>query len=143
MFELDSRLESSCFKLADWPLSRVLLKNESAYPWFILVPRRADIKEIYQLEQQERFLLTEEIQQLSLVIKEYYKPEKLNLGALGNVVSQLHVHLVARFRTDELWPQGIWQTGFNNTPYQDSELPKLVGELTELMECAGNKLSFL
>lgn len=133
MFHLDSRLASSCHVLANWPLSQVLLKNEKGYPWFILVPRQCDIEEIHQLSVEDSTLLMQEINQLALLITQYYKPDKVNVAALGNIVSQLHVHVVARFQQDALWPQGIWQTSMQPTFYTDEELEKLLPELIELV----------
>lgn len=102
MFCIDDRIKSSSFILGEWPLSTVLLKNDASYPWFILVPRKMDIQEIYQLEKSERFLLIEEINQLSLLVRDYFKPDKLNIGALGNIVPQLHIHIVIRRKNDPL-----------------------------------------
>ena len=136
MFQLDERIQSSCFTLTDWPLSRVLLKNEAGYPWFLLVPRKNNIQEIHQLTKEERELLMEEVNQLSLVLNAFYKPEKLNIGALGNIVSQLHIHLVARSKQDALWPHGIWQSSFTATPYPKHQIESLVPDLKALIEQA-------
>ena len=131
MFFIDERLLSGSFFLKDWPLSSIFLKNEQAYPWLMLVPRKENIQEFYQLENEERNILTEEIHQLSLIIKDYFKPDKLNVGALGNVVSQLHVHVVGRYKNDPLWPQGIWQNAMLHTPYEDEQLKELLPTLKD------------
>ncbi|CEG58052.1 HIT domain-containing protein [Legionella fallonii] len=133
MFFIDERIQSTCFILGDWPLSRVLLKNEQNYPWFILVPRKDNLQEIYQLEKEERQILMEEINQLSLLINEYFKPDKLNIGALGNVVPQLHLHIIARCKKDDLWPQGIWQSSMQATLYEEKQLNALLPSLKDLI----------
>lgn len=143
MFCIDERILSSSFILADWPLSRVFLKNEAQFPWFILVPRIENIQEIYQLNKDHRQLLMEEINQLSLIAHDYFNPDKLNIGALGNVVSQLHVHVVVRTETDNLWPQGIWQASFSSTPYERSKLDILLPDLHKLITAGTSCLSQL
>lgn len=134
MFILDERIQSTSVILGDWPLSRVLLKNEAGYPWFLLVPRKQNVQELFQLNRDERALLMEEINQLSLLITDYYKPEKLNVATLGNIVSQLHVHIVVRTRSDELWPQGIWQASFKPKLYQPIALEELAVVLSVLVK---------
>ncbi|HAU1295592.1 TPA: HIT domain-containing protein [Legionella pneumophila] len=141
MFCIDDRIKSSSFILGEWPLSTVLLKNDASYPWFILVPRRMDIQEIYQLEKSDRFLLIEEINQLSLLASDYFKPDKLNIGALGNIVPQLHIHIVIRRKSDPLWPQGIWQASMPSIPYLESELKSLLSTLGDLVRTYGKPQS--
>lgn len=121
MFLIDERIQSTCFMLGDWPLSRVFLKNDQQFNWFILVPRKENIQEIYQLTKNDRELLMEEINQLSLLVKKEFNPDKLNIGALGNIVSQLHIHVVGRRTNDVLWPQGIWQSSSSIIPYDMNE----------------------
>lgn len=137
MFCIDERIQSTCFTLGDWPLSRVLLKNEIQFPWLILVPRKDNIQEIHQLDKDERNQLMEEINQLSLLMTGYFKPNKLNVGALGNIVSQLHVHVVSRSTNDCLWPQGIWQPGLSAIPYDEEQLSILIPKLSALISTAG------
>ncbi|MBL7479600.1 HIT domain-containing protein [Legionella bononiensis] len=141
MFCIDERIQSTGFLLGDWPLSRVFLKNEAQFPWFILVPRVENIQEIYQLKKQERQILMEEMNQLSLLMTTYFNPDKLNIGALGNVVSQLHVHVIARKVTDSLWPQGIWQTSINSVPYDKETADSMVLVLKDLIDEAGKKVA--
>jgi diadenosine tetraphosphate (Ap4A) HIT family hydrolase len=107
-FELDSRLDADCLTLADWPLCRVLRMNDRAYPWLILVPRRTGVREIIDLESPDQQALLSEIARVSRVLRKTLKPEKLNIAALGNVVPQLHVHVIARFAEDPAWPRPIW-----------------------------------
>ncbi|CAM2828203.1 HIT domain-containing protein [Legionella worsleiensis] len=143
MFRIDDRIQSTSFILGDWPLSRVFLKNEAQFPWFILVPRVDNIEEIYQLNKEQRQVLMEEINQLSLLVKAHFKPDKLNVGALGNVVSQLHVHVVARDVTDSLWPQGIWHSLYHPVPYDAPTAHTLVMTLKDHIDEKGRVLGSL
>ncbi len=134
MFIIDERILNTCFFLGEWSLSSVFLKNECQYPWFILVPRREGIQELYQLTQEERYVLMEEMNQLSLIVKDYFQVDKINLGALGNVVPQLHLHVVGRYVNDALWPQGIWQAVSESKPYEAVEGKKLLLDLKPIIE---------
>jgi diadenosine tetraphosphate (Ap4A) HIT family hydrolase len=107
-FTLDPRLDADSLYLADWPLCRVLRMNDRAYPWIILVPRRVGVREIIDLSSADQALLLGEIGQASRAIRKALKPEKLNVAALGNVVAQLHVHVIGRFADDPAWPRPIW-----------------------------------
>ncbi len=131
MFNIDERIQSTCSTLGDWPLSQVLLKNEDVYPWFILVPRIDNVQELFQLIKADRMQLMEEINQLSIIVNDVFKPHKLNIGALGNVVHQLHVHVIARNQGDPLWPQSIWQSSIISTPYNEVRLSQLLTSLSE------------
>ncbi len=128
-FEVDSRILTSSFWLAEWSLSSVYLKNDANFPWLILVPREENIQEIYQLSEAKRHALMDEIAALSRIMENFFKPDKLNVGALGNIVAQLHVHVVARFKTDKMWPDGIWQPKLKAVPYGEGKLADLVSAL--------------
>jgi len=107
-FSLHPRLASDCHPLGDLPLSRVLLLDDSRYPWLILVPRRPDIREIYQLDATDRESLLEESCQVGEFMMRAFKGEKLNVGALGNLVPQLHLHHIVRNSSDPAWPGPVW-----------------------------------
>jgi diadenosine tetraphosphate (Ap4A) HIT family hydrolase len=107
-FELDSRLDADSLNLMDWPLCRVLRMNDRAYPWLILVPRRRGVREIIDLDPADQQVLLGEIGRACRAIRKALKPEKLNVAALGNVVPQLHVHVIGRFTDDPAWPRPIW-----------------------------------
>jgi diadenosine tetraphosphate (Ap4A) HIT family hydrolase len=107
-FSLHPQLAEDTHFVTDLPLCRVLLMNESRYPWFILVPRRAGIREIHELTAAERSQLWAESDQLSRALMALFQPDKLNLAALGNMVPQLHLHHIARFRADAAWPAPVW-----------------------------------
>lgn len=108
MFELDSRLEHNTCHMGDFSLCRLLLMNESNYVWFILVPRRDAIREIHHLGAADQQQLWQESAALSRWLESSFSYDKLNVAALGNVVSQLHVHHVARTVGDPAWPGPVW-----------------------------------
>ncbi len=108
MFELDHRLREDTSVIGDLHLSRVLLHRDANYPWCILVPRRKGIREIFELKEIEQMTLLDESRALAAVMTALFQPDKLNVAALGNVVSQLHVHLIARFEDDPAWPAPVW-----------------------------------
>ena len=110
-FELHPRLEADTFAIADWDLCRVLLMNDCRYPWLILVPRRNWVREIHELKTIDRTILMEEISQASAALQAAFGPDKMNVGALGNIVEQLHVHVIARSKSDPAWPGPVWGHG--------------------------------
>jgi len=128
VFTLHPQLEKDSIELADFPLSKLLLCNDSAYPWFILVPKVADISEIYQLDWQQQQQLLNESSLLSELLMQVFAGDKMNVAALGNVVEQLHVHHVVRFKDDAQWPKPIWgqQAAI---PYTDEALLTLKEKL--------------
>jgi diadenosine tetraphosphate (Ap4A) HIT family hydrolase len=105
------QLQHDTIFIGELPLCNVLLMNNAMFPWVILVPKRMEITEIMDLPQAERTILMEEIAATSKVMKETYWPDKINVAALGNVVPQLHIHVIARFKTDDVWPEPVWGKG--------------------------------
>lgn len=118
-FSLDPRLAADCFALGDFALSRALLMNDSRYDWVILVPRRAGLTEIHELSDSEREKLFAEAALVSAALKKFSGAKKINIGALGNIVAQLHLHVVARRETDPAWPGPVWGFGAR-IPYQEA-----------------------
>ena len=108
MWQLDQQLRDDTVPIGDLPLCRVLLNNDGNYPWLILVPRRENLVELTDLNESGRATLMREIAQVSAALKAHTHCHKLNVAALGNVVAQLHVHVIARFRTDPAWPDPVW-----------------------------------
>lgn len=107
-FELHPQLERDTASFGDLPLSRVLVINDANFPWLLLVPRRPDIIEITDLNEVEQAQLMTEIGRVARALKESTQCDKLNVAALGNMVPQLHVHIIARFRGDVAWPKPVW-----------------------------------
>jgi diadenosine tetraphosphate (Ap4A) HIT family hydrolase len=123
-FTLHPQLANDCFELADFPLCKLLLCNDSAYPWFILVPKVNDITDIYQLDWQQQQQFLNESSLLSELVMQAFVGDKMNVAALGNVVEQLHIHHVVRYKNDASWPKPIWGQQ-PLTPYTDMELAAL------------------
>lgn len=107
-FTLHPQLATDCFVLGEAPLSRVLLMNDAQYPWCILVPRRANTREIYQLDATDRRQLLDESITLGETLMRIFSGDKLNVAALGNVVPQLHLHHIVRRHGDPAWPAPVW-----------------------------------
>jgi diadenosine tetraphosphate (Ap4A) HIT family hydrolase len=105
---LDPVLERDTRAIGDLPLCRVLLSRDANYPWLLLVPRRSGAVEIVDLDEADRAQLTGEMATASHALKTLTACDKLNIAAIGNVVAQLHVHVIARFRTDAAWPKPVW-----------------------------------
>ena len=114
---LDARLAADTVPVTALALCEVRLLDDRRFPWAVLVPGRPGAVEIVDLDAADRARLIEEIAEVSAAMREAFGPDKLNVGALGNVVPQLHVHVVARFRTDAAWPGPVWGTG--REPYDD------------------------
>lgn len=110
-FELDPRLGADSAFVADGPLSQVRLMDDTRFPWLLLVPRVAGAVEWIDLDGNQQRLLLAEINRASQLLRAVPGVEKLNIGALGNIVSQLHVHLVGRQPGDAAWPGPVWGSG--------------------------------
>lgn len=110
-FDLDPRIESSTFPAGDLTLCRLCLMNDARFPWIILIPRRARLLEFLDLSPTERAIVMEEMTSVSRALKDLTKAEKMNVAAIGNIVPQLHIHVVARFASDAAWPGPVWGHG--------------------------------
>jgi diadenosine tetraphosphate (Ap4A) HIT family hydrolase len=108
MFKLHPQLATDCIEVGDFPLSKLLMMNDVQYPWFVLVPRVEGITEIFQLGEVDQQRLWRESALISRLLSEVFAADKMNVAALGNVVSQLHVHHVVRYRNDVAWPAPVW-----------------------------------
>ena len=107
-WSLHSRLKEDTIDIGDLPLSKVLVINDATYPWLLLVPRRPGADEIVDLTEVEQAQLTTEIARVSRALKDVTGCDKLNVAALGNMVPQLHVHIIARRKSDPAWPRPVW-----------------------------------
>jgi len=131
MFELAPELKRDCIELADWPLCKVLLLNDSQYPWFILVPRQNGLKEIIDLSEQDQIVFIKESAILSKLIQEVFNPDKLNVAAIGNMVPQLHIHHIARFKNDVAWPAPVWGK-FPAKPYSNEQIGEIINQFADI-----------
>lgn len=130
-FELHPRLAADTMLVADWALSRVLLMNDAHFPWLILVPRRAGLTELHDLSHAEGLVLMEELKRASAELKAATGAAKINIGALGNLVPQLHWHVVARNPGDAAWPGPVWSAG-TAEPYAPGAAEALAAKLVAL-----------
>ena len=110
-FALDPRLVADTAHLGDWPLCRALVMRDARHPWLVLVPMRAGAVELTDLSVPDRAALIEEVARAADALKAETGADKINVGALGNIVAQLHVHVVARRRGDAAWPGPVWGRG--------------------------------
>jgi diadenosine tetraphosphate (Ap4A) HIT family hydrolase len=130
-FSLHDRLAADTFELVRWSLSLVLLMNARQWPWLILVPMRPRLREIHDLGAADRTTLIEEAARASRTLQRLFRPDKVNVGALGNLVPQLHLHVGARFRNDPAWPKPVW--GLRPVPYGPEELAGRIAELRRVL----------
>jgi diadenosine tetraphosphate (Ap4A) HIT family hydrolase len=129
-FILDSKLENDTYVIGSLGLCQVLLMDDARFPWLILVPARTNLTEIIDLPEAEQMLLMREIAHASTAFKTLFSPDKLNIAALGNQVKQLHIHVIARFVSDEAWPNPVWGTG-QGMGQRASYPPHMAGSLID------------
>ena len=130
-FELHPRLAADTIELEQGPLSlcKLLLMNDCTYPWLIMVPERGNIKEIHELSVDDQVQLVTEISTISSALQRATGAPKMNVAALGNMVPQLHIHVIARFENDSAWPGPIWGK-VPVQPYQNADKNALIKRLT-------------
>lgn len=131
MYSLNEQLKQDTELLGQFPLSDVLLMKDAHYPWVILVPRRADVREIFHLSQKDRHQLSDESSYVSQRLSDFFEADSMNMGALGNIVSQLHVHHVVRTKEDISWPKPVWGAQPAKA-YTEAELEQRIDQLTRL-----------
>ncbi|MFT6333114.1 MAG: diadenosine tetraphosphate (Ap4A) HIT family hydrolase [Lentimonas sp.] len=130
MFKLHPQLEKDTFLVKDLKLCRILLIKNALYPWFVLVPKKENLTEIMDLNLEQQILLTKEIDFMSRAVKKIFKPHKLNIAALGNVVPQLHIHIIARFKNDVTFPKPVWgDPKFKE--YEVGEVEKIISAIED------------
>jgi diadenosine tetraphosphate (Ap4A) HIT family hydrolase len=130
-FEIHPQLQKDCIEFGRFELCHLLLMNDSNFPWFILVPERRGISEIYQLDEADQIQLLRESSCLARELAESFKADKMNVAALGNLVPQLHVHHIVRYTIDPAWPGPIWGR-VEPVPYTDPELGRMVGRVSAM-----------
>lgn len=135
-FEVDSEMAKECFTVGDLPLCRVLLKDDANYPWFVLMPRRAGVREFYDLDDEDLAQFWRESSVFGRLLMEHLGGHKLNVAALGNVVPQLHVHHIVRHTTDSAWPKPVWGTVAARA-YGKDEAQALVADVRRLLAQRG------
>jgi diadenosine tetraphosphate (Ap4A) HIT family hydrolase len=134
-WSLDPRIERDTVALGDLPLCHIRLMNDANYPWLLLLPRRRDIVEITDLAKTDQAQLMREVALAARALKAETACDKINVAAIGNVVAQLHVHVVARFRSDAAWPKPVW----GHLParaYDGAALQKVIAPLRQRLAIA-------
>ncbi|WP_342148275.1 HIT domain-containing protein [Methylorubrum sp. SB2] len=134
-FSLDPQLIADTHHVGDLALCSVLLMDDARFPWLILVPRRPSLSELTDLDEADAAALTGEIRLTVKVIQALAKPDKVNVAALGNVVAQLHVHVIARFRSDPAWPSPVWGHG-ERKPYPPHARAQILERAAQLFAAA-------
>ena len=137
-FSLHPQLEADTTCVGDLPLTRVLLSNDANYPWLILVPRLPGIAEAIDLEENAQNQLTTEIARVSAALKEVTACDKLNIAAIGNVVPQLHVHVIARWKSDVAWPKPVWGAA-PAKPYDEAVRNRLAAALRQALQIEASR----
>jgi len=132
LFSLHPQLAADTTPVGDLPLSRVLLANDANYPWLILVPKRPGLTEIFDLPEAEQERLLGEIRHAASALKSLTRCDKLNIAAIGNVVSQLHIHVVARRKNDPAWPKPVWGA-VPATAYAPDIRDRLIADLRNVL----------
>lgn len=125
-FELHTRLAADCIRVGRLPISMLLLMNDARYPWFILVPQRRGVTEIFQLPESDQCQLWRESACLARNLMQSFHADKINIGVLGNLVPQLHIHHIARFTSDPAWPGPVWGHS-EPVPYEKHSITERVG----------------
>ena len=128
MFELHPVLKKDTIFIKELKLCRLLLMNNSRYPWLILVPKQAGMVELTDLNREEQNLLMAEIDFVSRQMQQIFNPDKLNTAALGNMVSQLHIHIIARYKTDPVFPKPVWVDS-ESSVYEENQLKEILSKL--------------
>jgi len=132
MFELDPVIDADTLVVGDLPLCRVLLMNDSQYPWLILVPRRPQLVELADLDEQDYLQFCAESRAVAIAMMKHCAGHKMNIGALGNVVAQLHIHHIVRFHDDPSWPAPVWGK-LPAVKYTDEEAARQVAQLQQVL----------
>ena len=120
-FQLHPNLKRDCVFVGSFELCQLLMMNDCQYPWFLLVPQKPDLTELYQLEKPDRQLLIEESSWLAENLALLYQADKMNIAAIGNLVPQLHIHHIVRYKNDKAWPAPVWGK-FAAVPYTEQQM---------------------
>lgn len=132
-YALDERLANDSQSILHLDLCDLRIARDSRWPWLILVPRRPDVSEVFDLSPSDQMWLAQEQTRVAVALKQVTAADKINIAAIGNVVRQLHVHVVARFENDENWPRPIWGHG-TPIPHSDESLTLMATKLRGLLQ---------
>ncbi len=130
--QLHPQLVSDTVGLVDLDLCQVLLMNDQNYPWVVMVPKRLDLREMHDLSPGDQQMLVSEITQVSRAMQRLFKADKMNVAALGNMVPQLHIHVIARYENDSAWPGPVWGK-VPTEAYAPNELEAMIAKLKKAL----------
>ncbi len=130
MFTLHPRLEQDTFLIKKLEISQLRLMNDSRYPWVMLVPERPDVTDLHHLSGTDYAAVMQEIREVSIRMEDLFSPFKMNMGALGNLVPQLHIHIIARDKEDDAWPGPVWGVG-EARPYTEPAKNSLLEKISK------------
>jgi diadenosine tetraphosphate (Ap4A) HIT family hydrolase len=133
---LDPRLAADSIAIGKLALCEVRLQNDARFPWLVLVPQREGLIELFDLPEAERATAMEEIARCGAALRAVTQCLKINIGALGNIVRQLHIHVVARNENDAVWPDPVWSAG-ERVPYGETEKADLIERLRSALAMRG------
>src|ERR1700729_2783691 len=131
-FIIDPRLGEYSDIICELDLCRLILKNNALFPWVMLVPRKNNLREIIDLSEEELITFMKEISLVSRAMQDVFNPDKLNVAALGNVVPQLHIHIIARYKSDVAWPDPVFNKG--STEYNEEQRFRVVEQIYKAIE---------
>ena len=131
-FSLDSAFSNLDFKIGELNLCYLFLSNNSIFPWVILIPKRDNVKEIIDLSKKDQHLLMDEIEIISKIMKKIFSPDKLNIASLGNIVPQLHIHIIARYKVDVCWPNSIFNG--KSEVYEDKKREEVINKIRKTLK---------
>ena len=135
-FQLHPQLKRDSIEIGRMTLSRLLLINDSQYPWFVLVPERIGVTEIYQLSEKDQQQLQRESSLLAKTLAEIYSADKMNIAAIGNLVPQLHIHHIVRYKNDIAWPAPVWGK-YDAVPYTEQQQQKIKLTISNELKARG------
>lgn len=134
--QLDERIEEASKHVMNLELCELRLQNEDRFPWVILVPNRDNVSELIDLNEAEQTLLMQEISKVSKAMQIIFSPDKLNVATLGNIVKQLHIHIIARYENDAAWPNPVWGHFDDRAHYAYDPLRRRIKQLREALGCS-------
>ena len=130
-FKINKKLNNSSHYITDLKLCSLRLQDNSRFPWVVLIPKRKNIKDISELNSKDQILLIKEIVKVSKIMKKLFKTKKLNVEKIGNIVPQLHVHIIARRNKDKSWPLSVWVVKGKN--YSKKSLRNILEKLKKVL----------
>ena len=134
--QLDERLEEASKHIMNLKFCELRLQNEDRFPWVILIPTKENVVELIDLSDDEQILLMQEISIVSRAMQEIFSPDKLNIAALGNIVKQLHIHIIARYENDAAWPNPVWGHFNDHAHYTYDTLRRRIKQLRAALGCS-------